>query len=379
MGRDLFTATSYVASRRALGVAVGEVDTGVTRRAEVQARAAGRLHPLVDPAGYDVIRESRPRLEEHEDGRFVLTVGTPLPVATLLDTTGSMGGNVDVALRVLPAAVEAWRGVLPDYDLHVAISIFGDVVDQFPLCRPQYEMLAERIVEQLTCLVPERAGGDAAEDPDLGLFGEAYLTRDYASQIGIKGYHFTVTDAPGRGHAHWSQLRRVYGAQVYEKTEENGFALDAHETIPLEAIWAALLDRAHAFVLLVRSGDEAQRFWRSVVGPARIVALPRMDDLPAVQAAIIGLTEGTLCLSGASAAATESVEAFLSRHNVSAVAGLVEALGRIPQRAQTLTPGFANRPRPGAVFAGRPNIWARENLWPVDSAAAVELPAGGWL
>lgn len=69
-------------------------------------------------------------------------------------------------------------------------------------------------------MVPGRSGFDAPEDPDIGIFGGAYLTRAYINRIGLKRYDFTVTDAPGRGVIAINDLKKIYGDEVFNKVKE---------------------------------------------------------------------------------------------------------------------------------------------------------------
>lgn len=367
MGKTVFTRSLYSSAKAAEGVGEREV----TRRAEQKAKSTGKLEPLVDPAGFNVIRLSLPRVEEQDDGRWKLLVGCPMPVETRVDTTGSMGGNVDVAMRVLPDAFEAFNHVLQGYDPHIATGIFADAfADQFALCRPQFEMHADKIVKQLTMMVPERSGGDSEEDPEYGLFGGAYLCRHYVNRIGLKGYDFTVTDAPTHGQATDDQLERVFGDKVWDKLEENGFQR-RKGGYKLEDIFSDLLDRAHAFVLLVEGS--ARHYWTARVGKDRVIDLPDTNHLPFVQAAIIGLTEGTLLLN--------DVADFLQKignMSDSQAKRTAETMVNIPIGAQAQLPKYDDRPMKGDLFDGKPDVWKDEHLWPVERAgeAAEEAPVG---
>lgn len=315
-----------------------------TSRAEQTARKTGKLNPLVDPQGFGVIRRSLPRLEETKDKLFELTVGTPMPIETRVDTTGSMGHNVDVALRLLPNAYEYCKSVLPGYDLQIATGIFGDVCDRFVLCRPQFEMEAEKIVEQLTLMVPERQGGDAPEDPHYGLFGAAYLTRTHIFKIGLKGYDFTVSDAPARDRLDENQLKRIFGDEVFKKTAENDFQIKASDLPTTKEVVKDLLRISHAFFLQVGNDSDTTRFWVKIFGRNRVVILPSTEVLPQVQATIIGLTEGALELG--------QVEKFLKKSNVNAgdAKKIAHSVANIPIGAQAALPNFSKRPQQGDLF-----------------------------
>jgi len=351
MGRDVFSRELYTRSVAAHAPKEGPV----TARAEQKARETGKLNPLVDPSGYGVIRRSLPRFEQREDGLWVLTIGTPMPIETRVDTTGSMGGNVDIALRVLPHMYELCAGVLPGYDLQIATGIFGDVSDRFVLCRPQFEMVADKIVEQLTLMVPERAGGDAPEDPHYGLFGAAYLTSAYLHKIGLKSYDFTVSDAPARDLLDERELKRIFGSEVFDKVTENGFQLTGNLPTTAEVV-QELLKRSHAFFLQVEHERSTTSFWTEVFGPDRVVVLPSTELLPQVQATIIGLTEGTLNL--------EDAPDFLREHNVNAdnAKRIVRSVANIPIGVQTTLANYNKRPQAGDLFR------EKTDLWPIDKS-----------
>lgn len=345
MGRDTYSHDSYTRARETHASGPGPV----TARAEQVAHATGKLDPLVDPAGYGVTRLSLRRFELQPNGLWLLTVGTPMPKETRVDTTGSMGGNVDVALSVLPHDFELVMSVLPGYDLQVATGIFGDVGDRFVLCRPQFEMVPDKIVQQLTLMVPERDGGDFPEDPDYGLFGGAYLVDAYINKIGLKGYDFTVSDAPGRGELDEGTLIRVFGPDVFTKVAENGHQIDRNPTT--KEVVRDLLKRAHAFFLQVGESSATTRFWTEVFGAERVVFLPSTEVLPHVQAAIIGLTEGTLGLN--------DVVPFLVKNRVSPADArrISRSVANIPIGAQAMLPNSGKQPKAGDLFRNKTDLW----------------------
>lgn len=336
--------------------------TNVTRAAEEESRRTGRLDPLVDPAGYGVIRPSRMRFEERPDGLFTVTIGTPIPVETRLDTTGSMGHFVDIAMNNLKDLYLLTQEMLPGCDLQIATGIFGDCCDRFVLCRPQFEMEPEKIVHQLQLMAPQRGGGgNGGEDPHYGIFGGAYLVESYANKIGLKGYDFTVSDEPARDYLDASELVRIFGKDVFEKVRENGFDIDKKNLPMTKEVVAALNERAHAFVLSVGDRYGAVRFWERMYGPERVIVLPDIDYLPHAQAVIVGLTEGTLSL--------EEVEEFLVKHEVDerSARALMRSVVNIPIGAQAALENFDRRPQAGDVFR------TKTDLWPMDPAEVPEL------
>lgn len=364
MGRNTFTRSAYASAHSTYVPSSGPA----TRRAQEQVRRTGKLDPLVDPAEYGVIRRSLVRFEERADGLLELTIGCSMPIETRLDTTGSMGDNVDRALKVLPDLYDSCSRVLSGYDVHVAIGIFGDYMDDFILCRPQFEMEAEKIVQQLTLMNPEHGGaGNGGEDPHYGLFGAAYLTATYANSIGLKGYDFTISDEPARYDLSEQQLVRVFGKDVFDKVKLNGFDLDRNDLPTTKQVVQDLLKRSHAFFLEVEGWDRRTHdFWTEMFGPERVVVLPRIELLPQVQAIIIGLTEGTLALDG--------VGEFLQEHKVSSeeIDQIVRSVSNIPIGAQVPLRADIRVPQKGDLFREKPDVFTKTNLWPIDASEVPE-------
>ncbi len=355
MGRDAFTRSAYAATTSRLSVPRSGT---TTLRGHEEVRRTGKLPDLVDPAGYGVIRRSLIRFEEIESGpykgMFLLTVGCSMPIETRLDTSASMGDNVDRALRVLPDAFEKWSAMLPGFDVHVLTGLFNDYTDQFILNRPQFEMIAEKIVDQLTLMNPERGGGgNHGEDGHYGLFGGAYLVAAYANRIGLKRYDFTISDEPVRPMLDERELIRTFGDQVFEKCKANGFDIDRNDLPTTKEVVSDLLTQAHAFYLELPSQySDSHRTWVDVFGEERVILLPSIDLLAFVQAAIIGLTEGTI---GLDQVPDLLVEAKASDAQIRDVQ---RAVANIPIGAQVPLKEAIRIPRAGDIYA------AKEDLWP---------------
>jgi hypothetical protein len=332
-----------------------------THAGEQRKKEGKGLHELIDPKGNGVIRVSKSRYEPNADGTFYLLRGTAMLEETRLDTTGSMGGNVKVAMRVLPKTfkllAEGPKAILRRYDVQMITSIFGDVVDDYILCRSQAE-IDERIAEQMTYMVPEAGGGDTTEDPQYGLFGAAYLTFSSIKNLGLKSYDFTITDAPTREFVSMRNLERVFGPEVLIKAKENGYELDARNLPSTKEIVQDLLKTTHAFVLLV--GESEASHWGNIFGPERVVIIPSVEYLPEVKAAIIGLTEGVLELG--------TVESFLIEEaglSSADAARIKRAIAGIPIGAQAMLDNFDKIPLVGDIFE------KREDLWPIKPAGEV--------
>lgn len=350
MGRDVFSKVDYQQTTSRFVPSSGSA----TSRGEEEVRNTGKLNPLVDPSENGVIRRSLPRFRQVPSGAYQLTVGTPMPIETRLDTTGSMGRNVEIALKVLPNTYELCSKMLPGYDLQIATGIFGDCEDDFVLCRPQFEMSASKIVNQLTLMYPEgRGGGNGGEDPHYGLFAGAYLTSAYINKICLRGYDFTISDEPARYQLSEKQLRRIFGAEVFKITAENGFDIDPKNLPSTEEVVADLLKRAHAFFIEINTGRRynTHGFWTEIFGPERVITIQHIDYLPHIQAVTIGLTEGTLALG-------ETVD-FLMDNKISRghAEDIAESVMNIPIGAQLALRKDIIIPQKGDLFRTKTDVF----------------------
>jgi hypothetical protein len=343
LSRETFTAVAKAAESKG----------GTTAAGEQRHRSGRGLDPLVDPKAHGLIRRSITRMQ-HSGGQFVATIGLAMAVETLLDTTASMGDNVDKAFNSLPdlydLLADPKKGVLRRYDTQIATAIFGDQDDDYILCRSQFEM-AEKIAEQMTLMVPERDGGDTPEDPQYGLFGAAYLTASAARDFGLGSYHFLVTDAPGRERLTKKNLERVYGDDVFDVVAQNGFQVNPSKLPDTASVVKDLLITTNAFFL--KTGrDVTGGFWDDIYPKNRTVVLPSATLLPYVQAAIIGLTEGVLNL--------QNLEEFLKevgKLSASDARTVLRMVAGIPIGAQTLRTNFNKVFGKGAKFANKGDIF----------------------
>lgn len=377
MGHDLFSKTEY---HRALGsLGISKSSGPVTAKAEQQARHTGKLRESVDPA-VDVIRRSLMRFDPRPGGGWLVTVGVPVPFETTTDTTGSMGKNVDIAMHNLPDTYALVAEMLPGYDLQMALGIFGDTADKFILQRPQFEMTAEKIVSYLADMVPERDGDDFPEDQHYGLFAAAYLTDAYINRIGLKGYHFCVSDAYAHNWFSMGDLKRVFGNSVLDYVNENVkrnfgenkfFTPEQIESLSIREVVQDLLKISHAFFLQVKDNVSTHSFWSEIYGENRIISIPDTHCLPQVQAAIVGLTEGTLTL--------ENTEEWLTKHGVEkyTAASLTKSLSKIPIGAQELLRANLKRPLPkmGDVFSEKTDLWPADG----DTLESEQSDRMSWL
>ncbi len=354
MGYRNFSRESFAGTKAKVDAAAG--DTSYAGRQEI--KKTGKLHPLVDPAGYGLIRRSLPRYVELPDGRFHNVAGIPMPVETLFDTTGSMGGNVELAFRSLPTLYDLLASgkmpVLGRYDPQLANAIFGDVVDDFILSRSQFEM-DEKTAEQLTLMVPERSGGDSEEDPEYGLFGAAFLTDAFIVRYGFKSYHSMVTDATSHGHIDKKNLVRVFGDTVFDQVKENGYTIDPKNLPDTVDIVRELKKRTHAFMISVGRG--CANYWSRYYDAERVVVVDSTAHLAYVQAALIGLTEDVYDLQSLP---DQLVQSGCDRH---VARDIQRAVAGIPIGEQKQAKHWKELPGKGGVYA------QKQDLWPVADGA----------
>lgn len=328
-----------------------------TFRGEERAQRGEGLDPLIDPAKYGAVREACNLLVP--DGKeFILKFGVAMPVESDLDTTGSMGGNVDIAFRVLPKVqnllVQGTRAVLRRYHTQIATGVIQDQGDTFPYQRSQFEPDNE-VERQMGILVPERSGGDAPEEYQLSLFAAAYLSQTDIRKYGLKGYYFIVGDEEGRDRLDQRLLKQVFGASVLEKA----FGTNPPQSLPsaVEVAKKALEDW-HIFFLQVGANENTVKWWTKLLGRERVIRLPKTEDLAEVQACIIGLTEGVLDLRSAADFLGDSKRDIDKK---TMLARIVMAIGNIPVGLQATYPNFARIPSIGARFR------SRDDIWPMDA------------
>ena len=353
---------SDTGARRAFDAVVERASRAksATHQAEEKVMKTQKLDPLVDPGSnkWGKSRRSLIRFNDMPGGGFEVAVGLSVPVEIMLDTTGSMGSNVDIALKGIPDTRDNLQDVMRQgCEAHVATGVFNDVVDRFPggspgivLTRSQFEM-TEKMAEQMMHHIPMRMGaGNGKEDSQFGLFAAAYLSSFYINRIGLKSYHFTMTDDAADSTIDPDDLMRIFGDDVAKAVAKNGHEIDIHN-LTTETVVQDLLSRAHAFCLLVNADERVTRFWQKLMGKERVVLLPDTKLASQVMPAIVGLTEGTLELS--------SVVTYLEKRGVSTSdAKLIErSVRNIPIGAQMELENYNKIPIRGDIFAKKDDLW----------------------
>lgn len=385
MGRDTLSRDSYSA---VYASATRGGTRSATRDAEERLQQGFGLDPLVDPKGLPHLnvgptRMSLPRFEQQSNGLWLLTQGLPMAEETLLDTTQSMGDNVDLAFGSLPNAYQmlttGQTPVLDRYDVQIATAIFNDTQDgpYVPvLARSQFEM-AEKIAQQMAMLTPGRGGcGNGKEDPQFGLFAAAYFTQASINRWGLRYYHFTVSDEPVYPRLNITWLRQIFGDDVLEWAAKNGHEFNQSDLPDTAQVVKDLQGQAHAFFLQVNHRPDVRDQWTELYGEDHFVRLPdTTEHLHYMKAVIIGLTEGVLNLG--------SAVDFLREYELNRddAERIVDAVMHIPLAAQMEAENFDKIPVAGDLFR------EKTDLWPVDpsevadmGAAEPETPEGpAWL
>ena len=351
-----------------------------SHKAEERAKKKKGLDISVDPKGYPnkygPIRLCLGRYRE-ADGLFVLPNGTPMPVETDFDTSGSFGDNIDFTLKSLPHLYESLTGSggpLNRYDLQMAHGNFNDVEDYVivdnnlpPICWSQYEA-GEKISLQLTSLFPARDGcGNHKEESQLLLFGAAFLTKLRIWDYGLFGYHFVMTDEPCPEIIDAGLLRKTFGDDVFQRVRETGYSFDEKSVPDTAETVKELIKRRHAFALIEPNHPRdcflVRNLWPRLYGPERVVFLPHgAENIHLLETLIIALTEGTLDLLTA--------EEFLCQKGLNKVWAqqFVKAVAHIPIGAQKLRPNFDKIPPKGSVFRNKTDLWPI----PPDELAALQ-------
>jgi len=387
MGKDRMSRQAFNSTRQR---ATAGGTQSVTAQAERTYRTMKEINPLVDPKGLShlgPVRPSRPRFDWIEElGLWQLTIGMPITEETLLDTTGSMQNNVQIAFDRLPLSYDMYTEgespVLSSYDVQIANATFGDVDDIHdcgysdiqpiqPLLRSQFEM-AGKIAEQLTMMIPSKNGcGNGKEDPQFGIFAAAFLGNARLNAYGLRGYHFTVSDEPVVERIDASWLTRLFGDDVFNAVTGNGHQMTASSVPDLATTVQHLQGHKHAFFLHVTgwsdyrhglTSEDVARQWSRLYGPSHYIALPDgCNSLHLVKAVIIGLTEGVLSLSTA--------EDWLVSHgaNRRLAAQIVKAVSHIPIGAQMEAENFGKLPPAGSYFRNK------EDLWPISDEELAEI------
>jgi hypothetical protein len=133
---------------------------------------------------------------------------------------------------------------------------------------------------------------------------------------------------------------------------DNGHKIDERSVPTTKKAVKDLLKIAHAFLIQVGARSGVHSFWADMYGSERVITIPDVHLLPAVEAAIIGLTEGTIDL--------QTVNDFLVKGaglSESDANSIKRAVSKIPLGAQAALPNFDRLPKKGDRFKNKTDVW----------------------
>jgi hypothetical protein len=326
--------------------------TSVSNLGREHVRKTGKLHPLVNPATRGATRESRSRLVEQDDHTWLLPVGVALPILTNFDGTGSMTVNIQYAFDSSAEFHELLAGeqvpLAARYHLQVATSAVQDVDDPHPLCLSEFES-GNEFVEQHQLLFPDNQGHDRGAEYQILLYVAGCRMTCDIHRYGLKGHLHVIGDEKGH-RLRRSDVRSVLG-------------IDLETELEVEEVGMRASEKWHTFYFQVDNRGQflshATDWWRRAVGRDHILKMGSARYVAYWQAAVIGLTEGTLELERLSDYLTDVARLA----DKSEIKRIVEGVGHIPIGAQTKLPNFGRLPLAGSVFADR------EDLWPIGQEA----------
>jgi hypothetical protein len=340
-----WSSASFASTRKLV-----DKEGSATFKGEQRHREGRGMDPLVDPRTHEGWREALTLMLPQDDGTFLMPYGVAMPIRTEADTTGSMGGNIEIIFDALPRTQNlltlATNAVFEgkNYQVQMATGSLQDFCDDYPYRISEFEPDNE-IEQQMRLLFPERDGGDAIEDYQLGMYFAAYRTRMSIVKYGLKGYYFPIGDEKGRNQLFRKEDLR--GDSFRMVFNEN----DIPQKMETQEIVEELLKNWNTFYLQVGTNSGTTNWWASMIGRERVILLPRTELIPEVQATIIGLTEGSLDLQNALDFLRDVAK--ISKRDAEKI---VAAVNDIPLRAQADLPNFGKLPAPGSIFASREDI-----------------------
>ena len=176
------------------------------------------------------------------------------------------------------------------------------------------------------------------------MFARAYLTDAYTNRIGLKGYHFIVTDEPYHNSLEKDQIKRIFGNDIFTAELAKMSRLPSVTRMVKE-----LKSKTHQFILLLdgQYGDEHE-MWSSLCGKESVIRISSTRQLPKIISAIIGLAEGTLDIAG--------IGEYLGKDRSS---DLIAQLSKIDIGAQARLRHALPHPVPkaGDIFANKTDLW----------------------
>lgn len=313
-------------------------------------RRTGHMDPLVSVNGK--IRKSRFVFSPNEDGTFTLKKGFKRPYMFATDGTGSFAEYIGKAFEAAPKIYSMMEGNCEGHhQMDFSFSVFQDRDDEHDVVQvPEFES-DNRFAEHMRLLVPDRNGGDAPEDYDLGIWYAANRVKSDLFRYGGKGIFVLLLDAPGRGRVESRLVRSHLGVELQSDVET-------------KAVWQQLNKKFHGFVVVFGSGSTAN-WWQPIVGQGRMIVAPSHELFAEVQSGLVYVTDNDqpteaglydfLRAGGENTSISKSDSARIWRSYVDA---------KVPFGANAKL--GIDLPKPGDIFA------AQTDMWPIGHSRAAE-------
>jgi hypothetical protein len=246
------------------------------------SQGASGVHPSLNPFGLEV-RESRDS-QEHPNSNAIIIA---------LDVSGSMGRVVRAIHQDLPQLFKLLLG--REYVPHpqILFAAFAHAaINQVPLQVGQFES-DNRMDENLENMIIGgrlAGGGEPGESSELMFYLAARHTSiDCWEKRQHKGYLFIITDEEATGQlVKKDEVHRVISPRL-------------KEDVPLDQMIAEAGEKYHIFVVIPSgtiggSSSNVIEFWKSAVGPQRVIQLDDPEYVSEAMALTVGLTERTITL-----------------------------------------------------------------------------------
>ncbi|GEM_PF-4525852 len=208
-GPELITAPGYL-SRAIARIAVG-VRHGVYFKAE-GGQAAARLPRFLTDA---VLGQQGVAVDAPGQPELPLDGPRSIDVAFVVDTTGSMGGEIRELQASLDDIVDDFRGPAGDIDVQFGLVAFRDQGDEYITRHWDFTGDVERFRAALAKL-QAMGGGDIPERGDQALF-ESMIKLSWRAERPDRA---RVVILCGDASAHGQPARIVHGQYTYETTNE---------------------------------------------------------------------------------------------------------------------------------------------------------------
>ena len=306
-------------------------------------RQTGKLNQNVNIFG--VKRMSRNAFVKNDDGTCLLLRGIKMPTISQTDGTGSFGENVAKAFFAMEG-LYARLNNFDKYQIDLSVSVVQDVSDRHPVVQMAEFESDNRAAEHVKMLIPDKDGGDAIEDYDLGLWYVDNCVETDIVNYGLKGYYFLLLDNIGRGVVHTNGVENHLGHKMQGSS------------IKTEKICENLLTKWHLFCIQADGSDNTTRWWQDKMGEGRVIVIDDSDLLAEVQAGLVYVTE--------TINPTENglyqflLEGESNKKNTEKEARKVWQWLQIAKQhfgAQANLPGYDKIPKPGDIFANYRDVW----------------------